>query len=328
MPHYVFKDAQPRPSDPWEDWMRTVDRLDWSEGHRHQSRASAMRRAKTLKLDPQEVTQELLDRCGCNSAEYESKIRADVTRFLGLTDSVCSVLQSTPKAALNEDLFRSITANPTPIERLRALSPAKLRPDDDLEFADEILDSLFPLNPGDPEEPWICAGYSVVSGGFCTKRRERWRGRLRDLQYLVPQRMTKEKGVTQTGILGWHSLASTGPWEHLPIEWDDILLGGHLTAVTHEEQASLLLHLREIGGDLDLVVNAVRRSLQGWFNVRDWAPDRLTELQRYAESLGACSGPIRNRSQFVRMLGGLRKFEDGTTKRQSVLFFHDRRKHL
>ena len=327
MPHYVFKDAQPRPSDPWEDWMRTVDRLDWSEGHRHQSRASVMRRAKTLKLDPQEVTQELLDRCGCNSAEYESKIRADVTRFLGLTDSVCSVLQSTPKAALNEDLFRSITANPTPIERLRALSPAKLRPDDDLEFADEILDSLFPPNPGDPEEPWICAGYSVVSGGFCTKRRERWRGRLRDLQYLVPQRMTKEKGVTQTGILGWHSLASTGPWEHLPIEWDDILLGGHLTPVTHEEQVSCFY----ICARLAVTWTSCPRGAQilaGLVQRARRAPDRLTELQRYAESLGACSGPIRNRSQFVRMPGGLRKFDDGTTKRQSVLFFHDRRKHL
>ena len=162
-----------------------------------------------------------------------------------------------------------------------------------------IIDVLFPGNP------FLCCGKS--NSEFATQSREQWRGKLKELQVIVPSPMTSRTGLTQEGKVSGHTLENTGLRRFLVIEQD----GG-----TVDEQAAVLLHLAE-RAPMALAVHSGRKSLHGWFFCAGQSEDTLHRFMRYAVILGA-DRATWTRSQFVRMPDGTR--EGG--KRQTVYFFN------
>lgn len=115
---------------PIELWLLTVNKLDWRKGQRHFSRASALRRALTLGLSPDEITNELLRRCDAiGDCRREAKIRRDITDYFRL-EHCNQTAKYRPKVEVDEDLFRAITSASVLIDHLRALSPHPLSDDD------------------------------------------------------------------------------------------------------------------------------------------------------------------------------------------------------
>jgi hypothetical protein len=114
------------------------------------------------------------------------------------------------------------------LKELRRLSPVAWT--DSQPHTEEIIDELFPGNP------LICVGRSKYE--FRTAPREKFRGLLSDLQFIVPSAMSAPFGLTQQGKKSMHSLANTGPRQYLVIEFDQ---------GTMDEQATILAHLMERG---------------------------------------------------------------------------------
>ncbi|PTX93473.1 hypothetical protein DB345_17860 [Spartobacteria bacterium LR76] len=165
--------------------------------------------------------------------------------------------------------------------------------------AETVVDTLF---PGDP---LLCCGRS--SSVFATRPRSDWRGRLAGLALMVPSAMTSRTGLTQDGRESEHTLANTGPRQHLIIEQD----GG-----APDEQAAILAHLA-LFSPLVLVVHSGRRSLHGWYLCAGRPEADMHAFMRYAVSLGA-DRATWTRSQFVRIPGGLRD----SGNRQYVYYFN------
>ncbi len=150
--------------------------------------------------------------------------------------------------------------------------------------AEAVVDTLF---PGDP---LLCCGRS--SAVFATRPRSAWRGRLAGLALMVPSAMTSRTGLTQDGRESEHTLANTGPRQHLIIEQD----GG-----APDEQAAILAHLA-LFAPLVLVVHSGRRSLHG-VSLRRAARGRHARLHalrreprrgsRHLDALAVCPHPRR-----------------------------------
>jgi hypothetical protein len=190
-----------------------------------------------------------------------------------------------------------LTADGVGLVDLWEMSPVRF--DDDSPHADEIVDTLFPGNP------LLCCGKSTTE--FATRPREDWRGRLADLQLIVPSPMTVRTGRTQDGKESEHSLENTGQRRFLVIEQDVGMV---------DEQAGIIAHLAE-RAPLALAVHSGSKSLHGWFFCADQPDERLLRFMRYAVTLGA-DRAMWTRSQFVRMPDGTR--DNGN--RQSVYFFN------
>jgi hypothetical protein len=90
------------------------------------------------------------------------------------------------------------------------MSPSRFENNDS--YCEEIIDTLFPGNP------LLCVGRSKSE--FATRAREHWRGKLGDLQLIVPSPMTSRTGRTQEGKVSEHALENTGPRRFLVIEQD------------------------------------------------------------------------------------------------------------
>ena len=179
-----------------------------------------------------------------------------------------------------------------------------IRIEDNDRHTEDIVDALFPGNP------LLCFGQS--NSIFATKPREEWRGRLADLQLIVPSPMTSLMGLTKDGKQSEHSLNNTGPRRFLVCEFD---------TGTTDDHAALLLHLAGIA-PLCCAVHSGGKSLHGWFLVAGQPDDKVLKFFRYAVSLGADKATW-TRSQFVRMPDGVR--DNG--KRQTVHFVRHRRRH-
>ncbi len=174
-----------------------------------------------------------------------------------------------------------------------------VRFDDGEAHTERIVDALFPGNP------LLCVGQS--SHQFATRHREQWRGRLADMQLIVPSPMSARIGRTQEGKESEHTLENTGPRRFLIIEQD----GG-----SADEQAAVLLHLAK-RAPLALAVHSGSRSIHGWFMAAGQPEERLRRFMRCAVALGA-DRATWTRSQFVRMPDGTR--DNGN--RQTVYFFN------
>ena len=171
--------------------------------------------------------------------------------------------------------------------------------DDNASHAEEIIDTLF------PDDPLVCVGLSNYQ--FITRQREKLRGRLAEMQLIVPSPMSSRTGYTQDGRESEHCLDNTGPRRFLVIEQD----GGNT-----DEQSAILLHLAE-RGPLALALHSGSKSIRGWFMAAGQPEDRLQRFMRYAVSLGA-DRATWTRSQFVRMPDGRRN----NGQRQTVYFFN------
>lgn len=164
---------------------------------------------------------------------------------------------------------------------------------------DEIVNALFPGNP------LLCVGHS--NHRFVTRPREELRGRLTEMQLIVPSPMSSRTGHTREGKESAHCLENTGPRRFLVIEQDC----GNV-----DEQSAILLHLAE-RAPLALAVHSGSKSIHGWFMAAGQSEERLHRFMRYAVSLGA-DRATWTRSQFVRMPDGTR--DNGN--RQTVYFFN------
>jgi hypothetical protein len=205
---------------------------------------------------------------------------------------------SPPWPALNvEQREAVIAATGVGLVDLWEMSPVRFEDNDS--HCEETLDTLFPGNP------LLCSGKS--SFDFATRSREEWRGKLGDLQLIVPSPMSVRTGRTQDGKESEHSLENTGPRRFLVIEQD---------TGTVDEQGAILVHLAQ-RAPLALAVHSGSKSLHGWFFCAGQCEDTLRSFMRYAVTLGA-DRATWVRSQFVRMPDGTR--DNGS--RQVVYFFN------
>jgi hypothetical protein len=178
---------------------------------------------------------------------------------------------------------------------LQEASPAQ--PGGDTET---IIDALFPNNP------LICAAHSEQA--FATLSRANWRGRLAEMQFIVPNTMSAMWGVTMEGKPSARCLSNTGPRRFLVCEFDDGKTDDHATLLRYLEVGSL---------QLALVVFSGGKSLHGWFFCDGHGEDDTKVFMTEAVSVGA-DPATWTRCQLVRMPEGIR--DNGN--RQSVYYYN------
>ncbi len=177
------------------------------------------------------------------------------------------------------------------------------RPDDDGPITETIIDALFPGNP------LICVANALETA--TTAPRESLRGTLSTMQFVVPSTMTAITGISKEGKASARCLDNTGPRRYLIVEQD---------AGTADEQAAIIMHLAE-RAPLVLVTRSGGKSLHSWFVCGGQSELTVLCFFRYAVTLGA-DRATWTRCQLVRMPDGTRRRPDGTTTRQSVLYWN------
>jgi hypothetical protein len=213
-------------------------------------------------------------------------------------------------------LIESVTHTGNGLVDLWEASPVRL--DSNKPNTDQIIDALFPGNP------LLCCGWTRYY--FDTRTRAQWY-KLQQLQFIVPSRMAKRRGMTQQCNSSAHALSNTGARRFLIVEFDfesansvqESRLLGRLANERRDVRdlcAALLLHLAE-KAPLALAVYSGGKSLHGWFYCEGVSQEKLRGFFQYAVSLGADQWNW-TRSQFTRMPDGLR--ENG--RRQTVYFFN------
>ena len=196
---------------------------------------------------------------------------------------------------------RIVAACPADVAELWEQSPYRF--DDDEPLTESIIDRLFPGNP------LICA--APIFNEYETAPRESFRGRLAEFQFIVPSAMSKAVGLTQEGNESARCLDNTGPRQYIIVEQD---------SGTANEQAAVIMHLAE-RAPLALVVRSGGKSLHSWFICGEQSELTVLCFFRYAVTLGA-DRATWTRCQLVRMPDGTRRRDDGTTTRQSVLYWN------
>lgn len=216
----------------------------------------------------------------------------------------------------NFDLIEAIADTGNGLVDLWEASPMRLESNE--ASTDEIIDTLYPGNP------LLCCGWSRHN--FDTRPRKNWH-KLHELQFIVPNPMTRKRGLTKSGKLSAHSLANTGERRFLVVEFDfeagrspaEAELFRSLERRRHDVRdlcAALLLHLAATA-PLALAVYSGGKSLHGWFYCAGEDERWLRKFMDGAVLLGA-DNATWSRSQFVRMPEGKR--ENG--RRQTVYYFN------
>lgn len=171
-----------------------------------------------------------------------------------------------------------------------------------------LVDALF---PGDP---WLCVGADQRAAE--TARRERLRGRLGALQFIVPNPMTGSTGRTQSGAESARCLGNTGSRRYLVIECDFTAEDTGERIAPTDLCAGVLLHLAG-WAPLVMAVHSGGKSVHGWFACEGRAEAPLRRFMRYAVAVGA-DRATWTRCQFVRMPEGRR----ANGRRQALLFWN------
>jgi hypothetical protein len=107
-------------------------------------------------------------------------------------------------------IHKTVLDCPVRLKDLQGLSPVRVSEKEPK--TEEILDALYTGNP------LLCFGRSA--NVFRTKPRESWRGRESGFQFIVPNPMIKETGVTKDGKTSERCLENTGPRRFLVTEFD------------------------------------------------------------------------------------------------------------
>ena len=205
------------------------------------------------------------------------------------------------------------------LKQLQANSPVHVGTDRPM--TEQILDALF---PGDP---LLCFGRSP--NYFSTRPREFWRGKESSFQFIVPNTMTNETGLTRDGKVSRRCLDNTGPRRFLVIEFDISEDDGKWAPYVREWKAkgisvldanvALLLELARRGLPrlpLALAVHSAGKSLHAWYWCEGLTDEQLRPFMERAVRLGA-DYATWTKCQLVRMPDGTR--DNG--KRQQVHFF-------
>jgi hypothetical protein len=213
------------------------------------------------------------------------------------------------------------------VERDGAVTVDKLKrcsPHGSLEnwTAEKAIDTLFPGNP------LLCLASSQSEAQ--TFERDIWRGREKNLQFIVPSPMTARSGFAQNGRRSDRCLNNVGARRFLVIEYDMTLKSefwGPLIQSWEKKgisvfdaQASLLADLAanlDLRAPLACVVYSGNKSLQGWYYVSRFEDERVLPFFRRAVGLGA-DRATWTRCQLVRLPGGLR--ENG--RRQEIVYLN------
>lgn len=170
-----------------------------------------------------------------------------------------------------------------------------------------------------PQDPWfylerifapfefVCLGYS--SHEFTTKMRDQLQPILavRKVEYINPNPMTDEFGLTKDGKVSAHCLDNTGDRVFQVVEFD---------TGRADEHAALLWYLAR-SMPLVLMVYSGGKSLHGWFNVRGRSETEVFQFFSSAVQLGA-DPKMRSKCQFSRLPGG---WNNRHQKQQSVVLF-------
>src|SRR5438105_4788019 len=119
--------------------------------------------------------------------------------------------------------------------------------EDNRSHTEAIMDVLF------PPDTLLCVGRS--HSRFETAPRDKLRGRLHKMQFIVPNPMIARFGRTLSGKRSSHTLANTGSRRFIVAEFD---------TGTIDEQAAIIWHLA-FQAPLSLVVHSGGKSLQAWF---------------------------------------------------------------
>jgi hypothetical protein len=236
---------------------------------------------------------------GCGRIVTEREIQRAVERSKqsAWTPSNPNPVRSAPPwPKVNEEQRQAVLSEGYGLADLWEESP--IRFEENESHTEWIIDALF---PGDP---LLCCGKTSME--FATCPREEWRGKLADLQLIVPSPMAAKTGLTQDGKESEHTLSNTGSRRFLVVEFD---------AGSIDDHAAMLRHLSE-RAPMALAVHSGGKSLHGWFFSESQPEDRVRRFMNYAVSLGA-DPATWTRSQFVRMPDGAR--DNG--KRQTVYFF-------
>lgn len=209
-----------------------------------------------------------------------------------------------------------------------------VRFNDDCSHTEEIVDVIFPGNP------WLCTG--IGKHDFWTRQREALRGELAHKEFIVPQPMLAQSGVTLEGHLSEHSLSNTGPRQHYVVEfdfreedkagqqthWAKLIRGWAERGISVVDASAALLDHFSGFAPLGLVVHSAGKSCHGWFPTRGATPQQIEAFRHEAFVLGADRALFRNNSQFVRMPDGVRSANgrrktkrSGNARRQTTYFF-------
>jgi hypothetical protein len=205
------------------------------------------------------------------------------------------------------------------LKQLQASSPVHVGTDGPI--SEEILDALFPGNP------LLCFGLNANS--FYTKPREFWRGNESRFQFIVPNPMIKESGMTKEGRESKRCLDNTGPRRFLVTEFDISEEDKKWAPYVQEWKAkgisvldanvALLMELATRGlprFPLALAVHSGGKSIHSWYFCQGFQEEQIRPFMERAVRLGA-DHATWVRCQLVRMPDGTR--DNG--KRQQVYFF-------
>jgi hypothetical protein len=205
------------------------------------------------------------------------------------------------------------------LKDLQAISPSEVGTEEP--HTEAILDAIFPGNP------LLC--FARGANSFLTRSRECWRGRESRFQFIVPNPMIKEIGVTQDGRDSTRCLDNTGPRRFLVAEFDISEEDEKWAPYVREwktkgisvldANVALLLELARRGLPrlpLALAVYSGGKSIHAWYFCEGFTEEQIRPFMVRAVRLGA-DPATWTRCQLVRMPDGTR--DNG--KRQQVHFF-------
>ena len=206
---------------------------------------------------------------------------------------------ATPKwPEVNREQVEAIIVNGGGLAELWEVSP--MRFEDDVPKTEQLIDLLFPGNP------LLCVGHTIDR--FDTKPREAWRGKLNNMQFIVPNPMSSERGITKRGKLSARSNNSTGPRRYLVVEFDQF---------SFDEQASILSYLATLA-PLVMTLMSGNKSLHAWFRAWGNSEQLHRGFMSRAIQLGG-DKKLWTKSQMVRLPDGWRPDKSA---RQSVIYFN------
>jgi len=231
--------------------------------------------------------------------EIERAVERSATTAWKPGQSLRNTTQASAWPNVNAEQREAVAATGVGLVDLWELSPERFA--DNRSHTEQIIDELF------LPDSLLCAGQSHCD--FVTRSRSEWRGKLAELQVIVPNPMTARIGRTQEGKQSAHTLETTGGRRFLVIEQD---------VGTIDQQSAVLLHLAE-RAPLAVAVHSGSKSIHGWFYCAGQSEEKLHGFMRYAVSLGA-DRATWTRSQFVRMPDGTRN----NGERQTVYFLNPR----
>jgi hypothetical protein len=271
----------------------------------------------TSYFDDAQIIEVLEAYVSCRGREQEIEKAVSSARRIAKGEGVSEPRSLWP--AIDYTTVHKIVVDcPVRLKDLRSMSPMDLSGEDSK--TEEIIDSLFLGNP------LLCFGREV--NAFWTRPREFWRTRESTFQFIVPNPMTKERGMKSDGKESERCLDNTGPRKYLVVEfdisengpWAPYIADWRNRGITVDDaNVALLLELALRGlprFPLVLAVHSGGKSVHSWFPCEGFTDEQVRPFMYRAVSLGADKATW-TKCQFVRMPDGTRDIG----KRQRVHYF-------